>query len=641
MELPGIAPKDDLQKEELEEALALFHRLVDLLLAEKGDREGQAEQIPHPQHVAGVEAVAAGMNSWAMDSEIGHQGEEEEELWWDESHAPQPSHALPSPSSMPISVSPSDPLEFDGNPDLVAEEPVPVPSDLEPVEVIITARSKLQAKYGDEALQRIEEKLEQLVKAIATGQKMEARVIYVDEATLLRTYGLAPADFQDPYSISALLAALDKALASQGKRMHFVLIIGGDGIIPFFRLPNPTEDPDREVISDAPFAGGENWLLPQRAVGRIPDGDSDVPDLLLTLLEGAILAQQKGGTENSGFLQKLRGKKSLGLSAQIWQKAAALVYSPIGSRRGLEVSPPATDVAFLEKYQEVPALAYFNLHGVENSPYWYGHQAGESEEQFPIALTPQNLAWAPVSSSVVYSEACYGAQFWGRKAEESLALSFLKSGARAFVGSTAMSYGSLEPPLSGADLLGMNLWRGLLRGYPVGEALRRAKLGLVEEMGTRQGFLDGEDQKTILSFILLGDPSLPAPVPLPLRRNGYEAEAIFCPPVVCGPKVRKMGPVSVPREVVNKMQKGLGRWGGLISGQDFLVKAAVLCSGDCGCSGCPLSGSKGVAGSDPFEERLVFSAQQEIPVEGEGMLQQVVRVTTNAEGKVLKVAVSR
>ena len=34
----------------------------------------------------------------------------------------------------------------------------------------------------------------------------------------------------------------------------------------------------------------------------------------------------------------------------------------------------------------------------------------------------------------------------------------------------------------------------------------QAKVGLVREMTQRQGYLDGEDQKTLISFVLYGDP---------------------------------------------------------------------------------------------------------------------------------------
>jgi hypothetical protein len=39
-----------------------------------------------------------------------------------------------------------------------------------------------------------------------------------------------------------------------------------------------------------------------------------------------------------------------------------------------------------------------------------------------------------------------------------------------------------------------------------GEALMQAKIDLTREMNRRQGFLDGEDQKTLISFVLYGDP---------------------------------------------------------------------------------------------------------------------------------------
>jgi hypothetical protein len=44
------------------------------------------------------------------------------------------------------------------------------------------------------------------------------------------------------------------------------------------------------------------------------------------------------------------------------------------------------------------------------------------------------------------------------------------------------------------------------RSYSAGDAFVRAKLNLVKSILRRQGYLDGEDQKTLLSFVLFGDP---------------------------------------------------------------------------------------------------------------------------------------
>jgi hypothetical protein len=87
-----------------------------------------------------------------------------------------------------------------------------------------------------------------------------------------------------------------------------------------------------------------------------------------------------------------------------------------------------------------------------------------------------------------------------------MSLNLLSKGSLAIVGSTVVSYGSVTSPLIGADLLGYFFWNYLRQGQSVGNAFLRAKFSLAREMSKRQGFLDGEDQKTLLSFVLYGDP---------------------------------------------------------------------------------------------------------------------------------------
>jgi hypothetical protein len=69
-----------------------------------------------------------------------------------------------------------------------------------------------------------------------------------------------------------------------------------------------------------------------------------------------------------------------------------------------------------------------------------------------------------------------------------------------------MSYGSIMGSLSAADLLGLAFWRYSQQGFPAGEALRQAKIEMIRQMDQEQGYLDGQDQKTLLSFNLFGDP---------------------------------------------------------------------------------------------------------------------------------------
>jgi hypothetical protein len=149
-------------------------------------------------------------------------------------------------------------------------------------------------------------------------------------------------------------------------------------------------------------------------------------------------------------------------------------------------------------------VRYFNLHGKQDGRVWYG-QVDEllrgRSEQFPAAVTAQDVTTADAANCLVLTEACYGATL--RKG--SIARKFLRHGATV-IGSTAMSYGALEPPLVGADLLSQLLLQGLSYGLRADEALLRAQRLFVATVAREQGFLDAEDRKTVLTFVLLGNP---------------------------------------------------------------------------------------------------------------------------------------
>ena len=86
-------------------------------------------------------------------------------------------------------------------------------------------------------------------------------------------------------------------------------------------------------------------------------------------------------------------------------------------------------------------------------------------------------------------------------------MKLISIGSQGLVGSTCISYGSVFTPLS--VLIYLDLFFGNISkdGYSFGESLMHAKIGLVKVMNERQGYLDGEDQKTLLSFVLYGDPN--------------------------------------------------------------------------------------------------------------------------------------
>ncbi|MCX8023609.1 MAG: hypothetical protein N3A60_00230 [Thermanaerothrix sp.] len=184
-------------------------------------------------------------------------------------------------------------------------------------------------------------------------------------------------------------------------------------------------------------------------------------------------------------------------------------FRPVGRRKIFWVSPPYQRERVDQKTLTRAVLGYYNLHGLMDGAEWYGQKDPHDPvpgPDYPIALTPADLVKNGKAPRIVFTEACYGGYVLGKNEQDSIALRFLEIGTLALVGSTSISYGAVQSPLVGADLLGYYFWNGLRAGYSAGEALTMAKIALVREMTRRQGFLDGEDQKTLISFTLYGDP---------------------------------------------------------------------------------------------------------------------------------------
>jgi hypothetical protein len=106
----------------------------------------------------------------------------------------------------------------------------------------------------------------------------------------------------------------------------------------------------------------------------------------------------------------------------------------------------------------------------------------------------------------VFAENCYGAQTPGRTPSNSCALSLVQQGA-AFVGATGLAFGSHLAPnffLDDADALARSFWSEFTSGAKLGEALRRARADYLNDPNTPE--TNPFKQKTLLQFILLGDP---------------------------------------------------------------------------------------------------------------------------------------
>jgi tetratricopeptide (TPR) repeat protein len=390
-----------------------------------------------------------------------------------------------------------------------------------PAYIILSSRTRLIQVFGEEKFKEIDLAIVTLTETIRKRPGWTAYHVYIDDPSSFENFKMQPADPANAWQIKLRLADLDQALKLRGEMIGALLLVGGDRILPFHRLPNPVDDDDDYVFSDNPYATtDENYFAPQWAVGRLPSGDS--ADLIIHQLEKMIV-DHRIAVQSVGLMTRIRiwlylrlerflrrKPRSLGYTASIWRKASLAVYKSIGEPRSLLTSPPAQAAQIAPIVTHPFHYSYFNLHGLEDAPEWFGQRDpmmdSGSGPDFPIAFRPEDVVNSGRAPKVIYTEACYGANIEGKSIDSALCLKFLDSGTRTFVGSTKVSYGSVTTPLIAADLLGHLLWGQLNQRIPAGEALRRAKLLLAAEMHRRQGYLDGEDQKTLISFVLFGDP---------------------------------------------------------------------------------------------------------------------------------------
>jgi hypothetical protein len=390
-----------------------------------------------------------------------------------------------------------------------------------PAYIIITSRKRLESIYGPDSMAEINARLADVLNSKRANSGWSAHLVDVEDRDNLQPFGLAPIDPSNAWQVKSLLAALDKSLGMKGEMIGALLIVGGHDVIPFHLLPNPTDDDDPDVPSDNPYSTrDENYFVPEWPVGRLPTPSDPHGGFLVDALRR--IAEKPGPIRSTVLfdlislildffhIKAVQFRKGSGCTAAIWRKASIEAFRLVAPADSLLVCPPVNSEILPPKLLTMPKYSYFNLHGMENGPQWLGQRDAKSKEkqdpEFPIVLIPSQVAGARKTPAVVFTEACYGANIQKKGIADSILLEFLAAGTRALVGSTKICYGATTPPLIAADLLARLFMQNCLSGAPVGEALRQAKLSLTQEMNRLQGFLDPEDQKTLISFILVGDP---------------------------------------------------------------------------------------------------------------------------------------
>jgi len=520
-----------------------------------------------------------------------------------------------------------------------------------PAYIVLTTKEGLETQYGPKNFSKIHQALLQVIETTQVLPQWNAHLVYADDPESMNEFGIPPAKANDPWSIKNLIGDLDEILFSSGEMIGALLIVGGYKVVPFHHLPNPVDDFDRDVPSDNPYAcSDENYFVQNWPIGRLPGSLDDDVGVLIRQIEN-IIEQRKQGTNHSTVLEHLltilrkffSGKyyrHNFGYSAEIWRRAASAVFRPIGKPHHLVVSPPVEAEHIHKQNGKATDLAYYNLHGLEDASNWYGQRDPIETfdgPDYPIALRPQDIVNHGKAPKIVFAESCFGANIIDKNLEDAICLKLLDSGTLALVGSTCTSYGAIKSPLIAADLLGKAFWGYLLDGYTAGEALHRAKIYLVKEMQKRQGYLDGEDQKTLISFVLYGDPLIQVKQTKYFTKNSLRTSIQPAQVNAICDKADQNQPPEIPAEIVYQVKNVVKNYLPGMTGAHVLYSHNhVECQGH----DCPYPHLQQKSSDLQKQSHCVVTLSKQIQHD-KTTHSHHARITMNNEGEIVKLAVSK
>ena len=278
-------------------------------------------------------------------------------------------------------------------------------------------------------------------------------------------------------------------------RPKYLLILGNEEIVNVTYWKNQCGDSDDDVIADLPYAtldtnspwDGQNYDFSQvLRVGRIPSYKGEQLSQFATYFNNA----QTG----ISFINKII---PYGLSALVWKPASAAQFNKIGNGK-INTSPNITLNNIKETLPPNANILFFNLHGSDQTKYWYG-QDGNS---YPKAFSPETIRSlkAPYFLGV---EACYGARYTdGLDPNKSIVLSAMQNGCLALLGSSKIAYGPCEPPATCADIIIGTFLKEVSNGESAGNAYCEALKLLMSSEEPNDSTI-----KTLAEFSLYGDPS--------------------------------------------------------------------------------------------------------------------------------------
>ena len=293
-----------------------------------------------------------------------------------------------------------------------------------------------------------------------------------------------------------------------------VVLIGGFDVVPAQQLDvlddaarqalvdsgNDGQDADNFIVwSDELYGDEDGDFLPELPVTRIPDGLSK--DVILGALQApAFRPEGRFGIRNLN------------------RPFAGQVYPnvPGGGPGRLEISEVFAPQNIMGSAAR--GGVYFMLHGSarDAARFWGETHGGAAYEAIAVECVPKDAR-----GTVVFTGCCWGAltmsppagmmrsgmSLQPRRAESSVALAYLRSGALAFVGCTGSHYSPLKSPY---DYFGKPIhdafWQGINGGRAPARALFDAKREFARRMphGQTDPFSRAVELKLVREYTCLG-----------------------------------------------------------------------------------------------------------------------------------------
>ncbi len=357
---------------------------------------------------------------------------------------------------------------------------------------VLAPRRRMAVVYGS-AFPAIDAAL---TEALAARTAAGIPTHLYDPETGLPDFGIEPAALE-PAALIEQLQALRGVSDQRSGIIESLWIVAGPQLVPFALLPNPMADSDGPLPVDSLYGlASVVEPLARWPVGRTPDADPHQAGLLVHLLERVAAAHRTGPQPPIPIVV---------LCAERWAAVTEAVLAQAAINSVPQTAPPLTSGPQATAALAGARMVYANVHGVRTSSAWFGQPFGS------LVLTPAVTAanLETLTGAAIISQACYGARLDDPQGARSLAVAFLAAGVDALIATNVLAYGAPDPPPGESDLLATQLLMALRTpGVRLGDAVLAAHAALLRNLLRTRGSLGADDVKTLLSFVLYGDPAL-------------------------------------------------------------------------------------------------------------------------------------